>query len=269
MIAAEIRDVLMQHPCGLVFDIDGTLSPIAPTPGEARLYPGVTQLLEQAKKEVQVGIITGRAVVDGARLVNIDGITYIGIHGLEWSDGLPSPQTLHLIPEALASVEPGKRLLDLAEQQLATIPGVIVQRKSVGGSIHYRLATNPEQTRERIFALLTEPARQLHMRLGEGKRVVEVLAPLTVNKGHALRRYVEHFGLHGVIFAGDDRTDLDAILEIKQLRQQGLHALSIVVQHSDTLPVLLEYADRVVQGVEGMAQLLEDIVRSLPDTTSH
>ncbi len=80
-----IQTVLSRRPLGLVFDIDGTLSPIAPTPGEAQLYPGVASLLEQARERAHVAIMTGRALDDGAAMVNVDDITYIGSHGLEWA----------------------------------------------------------------------------------------------------------------------------------------------------------------------------------------
>src|SRR5579864_1166098 len=139
-----IQTVLSQRPRGLVFDIDGTLSPIAPTPEEARLYPGVVALLEQARERANVAIMTGRAIDDGARMINVEGLTYIGNHGLEWSDGLPWLHQVHMVQEALAYVGPGNQLLDLAEDGLVGVPGIIVQRKSVGGSIHYRLAPDPE-----------------------------------------------------------------------------------------------------------------------------
>ena len=71
--------------------------------------------------------------------------------------------------------------------------------------------------------------------------------------------------LNGVIFAGDDRTDLDAVLEIARLRQEGMAALAIVVQHHDTLPEMLANADIVVQEVEGMVELLREMVDVLQD----
>ena len=256
----NIQTVLAQRPPGLVFDIDGTLSPIAPTPQEARLYPGVVALLEQARERASVAIMTGRAIDDGARMVNVDGLTYIGNHGLEWSDGLPWLHPVHMVQEALAYVEPGKQLLVLAEDGLVGVPGIIVQRKSVGGSIHYRLAPDHEEARQRILSLLEEPARKVNMRVGEGKQVVEVRAPLAINKGYALRQFVQRLGLRAAIFAGDDRTDFDAVVEISRLREEGTAALSIVVQHADTPPELLEHADIVVQGVEGMVDLLRKMV---------
>jgi len=256
MSPLDLQTVLTKKPLGLVFDIDGTLSPIAPTPEEARLYPGVAPLLERAREHAHIAIMTGRAIEDGAAMVNVDGLTYIGTHGLEWSDGLPTSHPVEILPEALAYIEPGKYLLDLVEQHLPALPGVIVQRKRFGGSIHYRLSPDPAYTRQKIWSILEEPASQANMSLSEGKRVVEVRVPLKVDKGQALRRFVQRFDLHGVTFAGDDRTDLDAVLEIARLRQEGIAALAIVVQHPDTLPEMLANADIVVQGVEGMANLL-------------
>lgn len=47
------------------------------------------------------------------------------------------------------------------------------------------------------------------------------------------------------------------------MRQDGLAALAIVVEHNDTLPALLERADIIVHGVEGMVALLRQIVDEL------
>ena len=256
---------MSQRPLGLIFDIDGTLSSIAPTPDQARLHPGVAPLLERARAHpgVHIAILTGRAVENGAALVNLPGLTYIGTHGLEWSDGLPGQSSVQIDAEAAKYIEPGKQLLDLAEQRLSTLPGLLVERKRVGGAIHYRRAPEPEVARALILELLQEPARKLNLRLSEGKRVIEIRTPLQANKGRALRAFAERFALRGVLFAGDDLTDLDAVHEIAVLRSEGLAALAIIVLHPDTPPELLEQADRVVEEVEGMVQLLGEIVNTL------
>jgi trehalose 6-phosphate phosphatase len=254
----------MAHsPPGLAFDIDGTLSPIAPTPDEARVDPGILPLLEKAKKYAHVAILTGRSIDDGAGMLNMDGLTYIGTHGLEWSDGLPWLHPVEIMPEALAYSEPGKYLLDLVEYHLSELPGVIVQRKRIGGTIHYRLAPDPLQTRQKLLSLLEQPAQQVHMKLSEGKLAVEIRVPLPVHKGCAIRTFLERYNLNAMIFAGDDRTDLDAVMEIGRMRAEGTAALSIVVQHHDTLPELLTQADIVVQEVAGMVDLFHEIVTIL------
>lgn len=260
MLPQALQAVLKQRPVGLVFDIDGTLSPIAPTPGEARLYPGIAQSLRRASEHAEVAIVTGRAVASGAAMVNVEGLTYIGTHGLEWSTGLPSEHSIQLLPEAQPYIQPGNHLLDLAERELGQLPGILIERKVIGGAIHYRNAPDPEQVRQRVLAVLEEPTRQVNMRLSEGKMMTEVRVPIAANKGAALRNFVRQKQLRGVVFAGDDTTDLDAMLEIERLRAEGWAAYAIVVQHADTPPTLLEHADYAVQGVENMAESLRAMV---------
>lgn len=265
MVLAEI---LQARPLGLAFDIDGTLSPIVLTPGAARLYPGVAELLAEARQYAHIAIMTGRAIESGAALVNVRDITYIGTHGIEWSDGLPNGDNVQINPLAQPYIAPGKELLDLAEFRLADQPGILIERKILGGSVHYRLASEPEQTRELILETLREAAQARNFLLSEGKRVVDLKPVLAINKGTELRRFAQRFNLAGLLFAGDDRTDLDAILEIEHLRQDGLSAAAIAVQATDTLPALLEHADIVVQGVEGMAHLLGEIISQLRQDTA-
>jgi len=258
-----IQSVLSHRPLGLALDFDGTLSPIAPTSDAAQLYPGAKELLEQARQYARVAIMTGRAIEDGAKKINIEGLTYIGTHGLEWSEGLPWTHPVAIEEQALAYAAPGKYLLDLIEQHIDELPGVYIQRKRIGGTLHYRLAIDPEETRQKLLAILEEPARRVNMSLSEGKRMVEVRVPLAIDKGQALRRFARRYDLRGLLFAGDDRTDLDAVLAIPRLREEGITALSIVVQHPDTLPELLQHADIVVQRVPGMIALLEQVVKIL------
>lgn len=259
----NVETVLTQRPLGLAFDFDGTLSPIAPTPEEAHLYPGVTDLLQRAQKYARVAILTGREIEDGARKINLDGLTYIGEHGLEWSDGLPWLHPVHIAPDALEYIPSGTYLLDLVEARQAELPGIIVQRKRVGGSIHYRLAPDKEQTRQKLLEMLAEPARRVNMQLSEGKLIIEIRLPLAIHKGRALREFAQRNELRGLIFAGDDRTDLDAILEIPELRRQGLAALAIAARHPDTPPELLQHTDMVVEAVPGMVALLREMIEIL------
>lgn len=263
MLLPTMQSVLSQRPLGLALDFDGTLSPIAPTAEGARLYPGARELLERAQRQARVAIMTGRAIDDGAKKINVEGLTYIGTHGLEWSEGLPWTHPVAIDEEALAYAAPGKYLLDLVEQHEGELPGVYVQRKRIGGTLHYRLASDPEETRQKLLAILAEPARRVNMSLSEGKRMVEVRVPLAIDKGQALLRFARRYNLRGVLFAGDDRTDLDAVLAIPRLRAEGIAALSVGVQHPETPPELLHAADLVVQGVPAMIALLAEAVEWL------
>jgi trehalose 6-phosphate phosphatase len=101
------------------------------------------------------------------------------------------------------------------------------------------------------------------MYLSEGKLIVEIRVPLPVHKGRAIRQFVERYNLNAIVFAGDDRTDLDAVTEIIRMRTEGIAACSIVVQHHDTLPELLTQADILVHEVPGMVELLYEMVTIL------
>jgi len=264
----NLQTVLAQRPLGLAFDIDGTLSPFVPAPQKAQLYPGVVSLLQQAQEYAHVAILTSRAIDNGAAMVNIDKLTYIGTYGAEWSNGLPWEHSVQVIPEAQAYIEPSKYLLDLVEEKLSGLPGIILERKLLGGAIHYYHCPDAKQARQMILAVLEEPVRQANMHLGEGEWTIEVKPPIPEEKGLALRRFVQVFELQGIIFAGDDLPDLSAFTEIGRLREEGVVGLSVLVQHVHTAPALVEHAGIVVQEVEGMVELLHKMVYLLRNSES-
>jgi len=258
MLSLKARAMLAQRSLGMVFDIDGTLSPIAPTPDEARLYPGVVAILEQLRERAHLAILTGREIENGAKMIHLEGLTYVGTHGLEWSEGLPQSHGITLAPDIAEYIEPARAILRLAEMQLAQEPGILIEYKHVGGAVHYRLAPNPDEARQKIVALLEAPAAAAHISLHDDKFTVDVRVPSTRNKGQALKQLVRDWDVQAILFGGDSKTDLDAFLALDQLQQEGKAALGIVVQHIDTAPELLEQADIIVQGVEGMVRFLQE-----------
>jgi trehalose 6-phosphate phosphatase len=144
MLSLKARALLAQKSLGMIFDIGGTLSPIAPTPNEAWLHPGVVTLLEQLRERAYLAILTGREIENGAKMIHLEGLTYVGTHGLEWSEGLPQAHGITLAPDIAEYIEPARALLRLAETHLAQEPGILIEYKRIGGAVHYRLAPNAE-----------------------------------------------------------------------------------------------------------------------------
>lgn len=258
MLSLKAQATLAQRSLGMAFDIDGTLSPIAPTPDEARLYPGVVAILEQLRERAHLAILTGREIENGAKMIQLEGLTYVGTHGLEWSEGLPQSRGITVAPDIAGYIEPARTILHLAELQLAQEPGILVEYKRIGGAVHYRLAPNPNEARQKILTLLEAPAAAAHISLHDDKFTVDVRVPSTQNKGQALKQLARHWGVQAILFAGDSKTDLDALLALDQLRQEGKTTLGIAVQHIDTAPELLEQADIIVEGIEGMVRFLQE-----------
>ncbi len=262
----QLRPILARRPRGLLTDIDGTISPIAPTPGASRVSPAAQHQLRILAQQLDlVGAVSGRAAADAAAMVGLAELVYIGNHGMElWEAGISQPT-----PEAQPYVETIATVLREAEARLQ-LPGILFENKGVTASVHYRLAAEPEQAGAVVGAVLETLATQYGLRLTAGRFVWELRPPLAINKGTAVQQLVAQRGLRGVIFLGDDRTDTDAFRALRELQQQGsCESLSVGVVGADTPPMVRELADIVVEGVTGVEQLLAQIAELVARQDDH
>ena len=82
----------------ILTDIDGTISEIATTPEDAVVTPSMQKLLFKLKEKFQiVGVISGRSAMNAKSMVGVDGLLYVGNHGMEYIDG----NEIFIDPEAL------------------------------------------------------------------------------------------------------------------------------------------------------------------------
>ena len=81
MLAALAED---PASAAVLLDVDGTLAPIAARPELARV-PDATraELARLVDRYALVACISGRTSGDAEALVGVDGIRYVGVHGLE------------------------------------------------------------------------------------------------------------------------------------------------------------------------------------------
>lgn len=201
-------------------DYDGTLTPIAPTPGQAVLPVENKVLLQKLSKNnhCRIAVVSGRSLLDLKPKLAIKGIAYVGNHGLEIEGpdihfkGLLPPQTKRLIEQI-------KNKLDL---RLSSIKGVLLEDKELTLSLHYRLVEKKNvPTVKRRFITICEPYRRRgEIRIGLGKKVFEVRPPIKWNKGHAVSWLLRKYRLAEEkpvipVYVGDDRTDEDAFAVIK------------------------------------------------------
>ncbi len=65
-------------------------------------------------------------------------------------------------------------------------------------------------------------------------------------------------GVDRVVFAGDDRTDVDAFLRLGELREAGelVAAIRVGVLSAEGPPEIAEEADITVEGTEGWLEML-------------
>lgn len=258
---ATLRQALAQRPRGLLLDIDGTLSPIAPTPEAARLLPGIAPLLERAAERFEVvALISGRGAADARRLVGVERLLYIGNHGLErWTPGENAPQ---VVPEARPYIPAIAQALDVAERDLLPrLGGLRIERKGIGGSIHTRLCANPQQALATVLEALRPVVDQLGLRLTEGKLVAEIRPPLALNKGAAVEGLVQERRLRGALYLGDDTTDIDAFRALRRLREAGAClGLAVAVLHEEAPPTLAAEADLALPSIDAVPAFLAWVI---------
>jgi trehalose 6-phosphate phosphatase len=259
--AGALRRLFEARPSGLLTDVDGTISRITRHTNDATVTPVARRALTHLSSDLDlVAVVTGRAVVRARRMVGVDGIGYVGNHGLEWiHDG-----AVQTDPAA----EAARPHLDAALAAVrAVIPerDLIVEDKRVSAAIHYRLAADPEQVGRTMLGLLLPFVQAGRLRLIEGGLVVNLLPALAVDKGAATRRLVEQHGLRSVAFFGDDVTDLDAFRALHQLRAEGVaNTLAIGVGSPEGPPEVRTEADLLLEGVGEVERVLAALAARPP-----
>lgn len=236
MEAAELLAPLAQAPerSALILDVDGTLAPIAPRPELATVPEGTrAELARLAGRYLLVACVSGRAGDDARRLVGVEGIEFVGNHGLE------------LDPRAHELAGEIARFRDAV--------GLPVEDKTLSLSYHYREAQD-ERAAQEALEEVAERARAEGLDARWGRKVLEIRPQVRADKGTAVRTLLERSGARLGLYAGDDTTDLDAFAG---LRGAGLEqAVCVAVASGEGPAELREAADLVVTGPEEMAALL-------------
>jgi trehalose 6-phosphate phosphatase len=257
----KIIYTMQQRPSGIFFDIDGTLSAIAPTPADAILLPGIEELLRKYLETfAMLAVVSGRSALDARRLVGIPGIIYIGNHGLERLSiqGNDRDETLEILPEAIPYEISINAALDTIQQQLVPLyNGMIIERKGITGSIHYRLVQDADRAHDDILDILTPLAQRDNLAIMTGKMVIELRPPIRQNKGTSIAGLVREHHLASALFLGDDMTDIDGFRALHQLQESGAcQCISIAVLHPESPVALRQESDIALEGIEFMPSFL-------------
>jgi trehalose 6-phosphate phosphatase len=223
----------------IFLDVDGVLAPIVEVPEDAAVPAETRAELERlAVGYGLVACVSGRTSSDAARLVDVEGIRYVGTHGLE------------LEPEA---GEWRARLHDFT----ATVEWPYTEDKGLTVAYHYRLADDGEAA-EAFLEEVADRARSFGLVALFGRKVLELRPPIHADKGTAVRRLLDETGLTRALYAGDDTTDLDAF---RGLASAGLEvAVRVAVASPEAPPGLEGDADVVVPSP---AAFLDEVLRAL------
>ena len=222
---------------GLFLDIDGVLAPIVERPEDARVPVETREVLRRlAERYALVACVTGRPSEVAREIVGVEGLTYVGEHGLE------------LDPEAQRWAE---RIHDFASE----VPWADVEVKPLSAAFHYRSAPDSAQARGRLEAVAAG-ALDLGLRARWGRMVLEVLPPVDASKGTAVRHLLETTGLQRALYAGDDTTDLDGFAALDGLET----ALRVAIVSTEGPTELGARADLLLDSPEAFRELLQQLL---------
>lgn len=231
---------------GAVFlDVDGTLAPIVPHPDLSAVPAATLAILEElASRYALVACVSGRAPQDVRRLVPIETVRIVGNHGLELLDGDRVLIEEEAVPWLLAI-----RAVAAALEPIAAEVGGWVEDKGATLSIHIRESDDPDGARTVLEARAVPEILAAGLVWRWGRLALEARPPIPIDKGTAVRRLLErHPEVRRSLYAGDDLTDLDALIAVD---------VRVVVQSPETPPELLPVADLLVDGPTGLVEILD------------
>ncbi|MFN8215447.1 MAG: trehalose-phosphatase [Solirubrobacterales bacterium] len=260
---AGVRDALLgplrDEPAraAILTDVDGTLAPIAERAEEAAVPAAAREALARLSQRYGlVGCVSGRQALEARRLVGLDQLAYAGNHGLELL--LPGEAE----PRADPSLGGRERqaaefLAGRDEGELAEV-GLRREDKGAIQALHWRGAADEAAAHAR--------AGQIAIAAGKagldphwGRKVLELRPVGGGGKDAAVSALLAGEDLDRAVYAGDDRTDLDAFRRLQQLRESGelLSAVRVGILTAEGPAELGEESDLAVAGPEGWLEILE------------
>jgi trehalose 6-phosphate phosphatase len=262
-VSSRLCDLATKGRMAIYTDIDGTISPIAPTPAEAYLFPGAAEALSEISRHgIRVVAISGRAADDAHRLVGIDHIDYAGNHGFELKKASGRVVSEDVTAGALA-IKAALAELSAAAGSLPT--GILIEDKTYTGSVHYRLTEDPDASAILLKAMLSEIAERHSLLLTDGRLVLELRPRLDINKGVFASNDIRLHGIRTAAFLGDDITDLDGFRAIHEMISDDelVDGVAVGVRAPDSPERLEQESDLLVDGVAGMVLELQRFAESL------
>ncbi len=252
----RLQPIIAVERLGLITDIDGTISRIAPTPDGATVDPLCRHALSQLVECIPcVAAVSGRAARDVQRMLQLPAMRYIGNHGLElWG------QDGSVLVPAAQPFSAAVREFVVAMERYALPEGVVLESKGITATLHYRLATDQSAAEVWLRKVLAELAAAHNLIITEGLMIFEVRPPVNWHKGSAVGWLIEEQKLEAAIFFGDDLTDVDGFRSIAAARERGCQAVAIGVINPESHPSVAETADVCIDGVASTAEVLQWIL---------
>lgn len=254
----QLLEPLRAQPerAAILTDVDGTLAPIAERAADAAVLDGTRETLTALSERFGlVGCVSGRQATDARRLVGLDAVAYAGNHGLELL--LPGESEPRLDPSLDGREQQAAEFLVEIDGRLAET-GLRTEDKGPIQALHWRGADDEEAAESRAHEIAVD-AGHAGLEPRWGRKVLELRPVGGGGKDAAVASLLAGGGLDRAVYAGDDRTDLDAFRRLAELRDEGQlsAAVRVGVLSPEGPMELAEEADVTVAGPEEWLAILK------------
>ena len=241
----------------ILTDVDGTLAPIAARAEEAAVPAAVREVLARLSERYGlVGCVSGRRAEEARRLVGLDGIAYAGNHGLELL--LPGDEAPRPDPSLAGRETEAADFIAGIDLERLRAAGLRLEDKGPIQALHWRGAEDEAHAEGRAHEIAVE-AGHAGLEPRWGRKVLELRPVGGGGKDAAVASLLVGGKLRAAVYAGDDRTDLDAFRRLRELAAAGelATAACVGIVSPEAPPELPEEADLIVDGPEGWLRILE------------
>jgi trehalose 6-phosphate phosphatase len=240
-------------------DIDGTLAPIVTDPGEAGISDEARKLLAAlASRYAVVGCVSGRRAAEARDLVGVEEIAYAGNHGLELL--LPGESEVRLDPALEGRENQAAEYLARLDGDAIGAFGLRLEDKGPIQALHWRGVEDESAAEARAREIAAEAGRAgLDARWG--RKVLELRPTGGGGKDAAVAALLTGAEVESAVYAGDDRTDLDAFRRLRELAEGGdlRRAVCVGVVSDEGPAEIAAEADLTAEGPEGWVAMLRQL----------
>ena len=238
-------------------DVDGTISPIVLDPKEATVPERTRELLRAlARRYALVACLSGRRALDARRVVGLDELAYSGNHGLELL--LPGETEVRPDPSLDGHEADAPSFVGGLDRSELERSGIRTEDKGAIVALHWRGAPN-EGAAESLAQEIASEAEWQGLVPHRGRKVLEIRPNVAINKGIAVAAMIPARPVNAALYAGDDRTDVDAFTALRTLEQDGKLSTTVCVGvlSDESPPEVGAEADLTVPGPDGFVPVLE------------
>lgn len=218
------RIASLGRPLLLAFDVDGTLAPIVDDPDAARVPTESRALLRSlvGRRGLRIALVTGRDAASLSRVLKLEGAW----RGMEHGRRVVGPRQSARRPQLAAADRERLLRFESWARREAVPAGARLERKPAARAVHVReLAARDPRAAARVLSAARVAADKAGLSPREGRAVVEAELG-SASKADALDTLMRRTRADGVVYLGDDVTDVPALRRAEELGGVGVFVRS-------------------------------------------